>query len=194
MVAALAAHELVSVELNIPAPLDADLASSADWTPVAHLLHRASHALDLLLYLVGDVAVERIHRSGAPEAVTAYNGLLAVRDTGVPVHLQVNFDAPSRLRLAFNFSDRIYELSPLETLTIYQGLDVSEPTAARPIRRYTPRVLGTSEVDLTHKPGLAGQLEELIATCVDRHRPVGAGCTLADAERVTRLCEAIAMA
>ena len=189
---ALSTHELISVELNIPAPLDADIATASDWTPVAGLLYRASHALDLLLYLVGDVEVERIHRHGPGGAATAYNGLLAVRDTGVPVHLQINVDAPSRLRLAFNFTDRIYELSPLETLTVYEGLDVSKPTRERPIREYTPRVASTRHVDMTLKPGLAGQFEEFVATCVDGRRPVGAGCTLADAERVTRLCEAIA--
>ena len=190
---ALRDETLLSVEGSFPDPLDGELSSSPAWVPTMRLLWRTSHPLDLLVHLLGDLHVERMYRSGPRDdgSFSAYNGLLVATDTDVPVHLQIHFDAPSRHRLALHFTDRIYELSPLETMTVYHGMDVADATREHPIRRYSPHVEISREADLTYKPGLRGQLEEFIATCV-HGEPRGVGCTLADTERVTRLCEAIA--
>ena len=189
---ALSTRTLLSVEGSFPDPLDADFASAPAWVPTMGLLSRTSHPLDLLLHLLGDLRVEQMHRTGRRDdgGFAAYNGLLVATATDVPVHLRINFDAPSRHRLALHFSDRIYELSPLETLTVYHGMDVADPTPEHPIRRYSPQVEISRKADLAYKPGLRGQLEEFIASCV-HGKPRGVGCTLADTERVTRLCEAI---
>ena len=189
VVEALAGRELISAELSIPAPRDAEIARSLAWTPAAGLLYRASHPLDLLLYLLGDIAVDRMHRHGGGH--TAYDGLLLARGGTLPVHLQVHLGAPARVRLALHFTDRIYELSPLETLTVYEGLDVAEPTREHPVRRYDPHVVHVRHTDMTHKPGLGRQLEALRGIAVNGRKPA-VGCTLAQAERLTRLCEAIA--
>ena len=52
-----------------------------------------------------------------------------------------------------NTEDLVYELKPLEKLTIYQGIDVIEPTLEQPIRSYVPRIKESFIESAKVKPG-----------------------------------------
>jgi len=74
-----------------------------------------------------------------------------------------------------------WELSPLETLTVYNGLDVQPPTPQRNIRNYTPRVEARYEVDASLKPGCHAQMTAFLSG------EYGPGATVEDAMAVLEL-------
>jgi hypothetical protein len=153
----------------------------------------SSHWLDLMMYLIGDVRIEYMHRSKSSldNPCSSYNGILYSLKYNIPIHLQANFNAPSQISMTFNFSDTIYKLCPIEMLTIYKGMDRIEADNKIKIRRYMPKVLKSYEVNADYKPGFYPQMESFIETCVKHSRINEVGCTLSDALRVTKLCEQI---
>ncbi|MBQ91009.1 MAG: hypothetical protein CL441_06255 [Acidimicrobiaceae bacterium] len=184
---------LVSVEASFPDSLRWMIEVATERVTPYALPYLTSHYLDLLRYLLGELRIETLRRFDpiAGGGHRAYNGLFLAVASETPVHLQINFDAPSRHRLALNFERQIIELSPIETMTVYDGLEQLAPTPDRPIRRYAPKVAKTQEVGLEFKPGVRAQLEHFVARCVRQDGSEHVGCTIAEAYEVARLCEAI---
>lgn len=183
------AGEVLAVSASFPDALDFD----DDCVARIALQYISSHGLDLLQYLFGELTIVQMFRQ-APAATgghRAYDGLL-LAENRVPIHLQIHFNAPSLHLLSFGIHDRVYQLSPIETLTVYRGMDRVEPTPEQPIRRYNPCVERTAHADARFKPGFERQMVDFIQTRVAGARAHGGGCSLPDALRVLRLCEAIA--
>ena len=147
------------------------------------------------MYLVGDLEVRymhrRLHESG--KYVTAYDGMIHAVKLGVPIHFKAHFGSPSRTELSLSFADSIWRLSPMECLTVFEGMTRLEPTPERPYRRYDPHVLREIRTDSTFKPGFIAQMKEFVEGLIPSNFTVRSGCTLAEAYRVTELCEQIAM-
>lgn len=186
-------QELVSITLNLPEAVDS-IVKLYSVNIIDHiLLYMTSHWLDLLLYLVGDIRTEYTFRSinRFNNIHRAYNGILYSLKYNIPVHLQANFNAPDRISVKFYFKDTIYELCPVEVLTIYKGMEVIDANDVIKVRRYVPMVMETLSVKTDYKPGFYCQMDNFIETCVKRSRNNTIGCTLVEALRVTRLCEQI---
>lgn len=190
---AVESQELVSIELNLPETVESIIKLYSSDIIDHILLYMSSHWLDLLLYLIGDVRVEYMHwgKTGADSFYTSYNGILYSLKHKSPIHLQANFNAPSRISMTFNFKDTIYKLCPIEMLTLYKGMECFDINGRNKVRRYAPKVQETCEVRTDYKPGFYAQMENFIETCIKHSRTNEVGCTLTDALRVTRLCEQI---
>lgn len=186
-------QELISIELNFPEALDSIVKIHTSKIIEHMLLYMTSHWLDLLIYLIGDVKIEHIccGRNKADHLFRAYNGILSSLKHNVPIHLQINFNAPSQTSMTFNFREEIYKLCPIELLTVYKGMDIINASNAVKIRTYLPKVHKTYEIDAAYKPGFYSQMENFIETCVRNSRTNEIGCTLEDALKVTKLCEQI---
>ena len=184
-------EELISIELNMPEAVDF-IAETYSSNIIDHiLLYMSSHWLDLLMYLIGDVRIDYMRRSGGEGNPNSYNGILYSLRYNVPIHLQANFNAPSQIAMAFNFKDTIYKLCPIEMMTVYRGMERLEPDDKVKFRRYIPRVIETYEISADYKPGFYRQMKNFIATCVEHNQTNEIGCTLNDALKVTELCEQI---
>lgn len=183
---------LVSIELNMPELAEELVRKYSPAIADYILVYMSSHWLDLLTYLAGELRVEYMHRgrSSGP-AHQSYNGILYTARHGAPIHLQANFNAPSRTSIAFNFADIIYRLCPAEELTVYRGIDCIEAKDGSRVRRYVPRVLETFQTDTAFKPGFYKQMVNFIETCVLKNRANETGCTLNEALAITMLCEDI---
>lgn len=183
---------LVSIELTLPEAISAVRGTHASDIVRHMLVYMSSHWFDLLRFLVGEVTVLEVYarRKVDLDYATAYHGLLWSTRFGVPIHLRSNFDAPARISIDFDFEDRIYRLSPIETLTVYRGLR-REPSAGGRLHRFEPEVEQVVHVDATYKPGFYRQMEDFVATCASGSAAVSDGCTLADALAVTKLLEEI---
>jgi predicted dehydrogenase len=190
---AIESMELLSIELNMPEAVEFIVKLHSSSIIDYILLYMSSHWLDLMMYLIGDVRIEYMHRSKSSldNPCSSYNGILYSLKYNIPIHLQANFNAPSQISMTFNFSDTIYKLCPIEMLTIYKGMDRIEADNKIKIRRYMPKVLKSYEVNADYKPGFYPQMESFIETCVKHSRINEVGCTLSDALRVTKLCEQI---
>jgi len=120
------------------------------------------HGLDLLAYVVGRFEVEAVQRIEADSRrsrhalVRSENGHLGV--------VMLNWNCPTNFSLVLDQSPKRLELRPFELATIYEGMEVIEPTEETPVRRYVPKRIG--EVSSFPKadglkPGFLGQAQSL---------------------------------
>lgn len=134
---------------------------------VAHLIPFCSaHTLDLMLHIFGPlrpVAVAPFSEKGEAAPFVSLNGTLATQEN-VAVVLSLNADDPVNTGIRCLFDDgTAWELSPLETLTVYKGLDVQPPAAQGNIRRYSPQVEARYGVDASFKPGCHAQMTAFLS-------------------------------
>lgn len=105
-----------------------------------------------------------------------------------------NWGAPANYSLTLSRPGRFYELSPFEGGTLYEEMQIIQPTTEYPIRRYMPqpaeRVTLTGD-DLTEKPGFIAEARALKALVQGGSAPDFAA-RLEDALAVTELCETLA--
>jgi predicted dehydrogenase len=185
-------EELLSIALNFPEAVDSIIKAYSTDVVDHILIYMSSHWLDLLMYLIGDVRIDYMHRGNTADNISrAYNGMLYSLKYNVPIHLQANFNTPSQISMIFNFKDAIYRLCPIEVLTVYRGMDCIDVSNNNKIRRYMPKVQKIYEVSTSYKPGFYLQMENFIETCAKHSRENEVGCTLNDALKVTQLCEQI---
>ena len=105
--------------------------------------------------------------------------LVGLMERGVPVWLALNDNDPSPAGLRFRFLDHTtWVLAPLETLSVYQGVEVAEPATGDQVRRYLPRKIMEQRADATLKPGFVRQMTAFVT---GNHGPAA---TLDDARRV----------
>lgn len=164
----------------------------AESDPEALLPHFANsvHAFDLVQFLFGRLDVVHTERvvgvdGQVPSLVST---LRSAR--GDVVQVLANWGTPTNMTVTIDWPGRRLELRPLEHLTVYDALEVVEPSQAVPIRSYRPRVADQVPLrgdDVDYKPGFVAQLREFMAMC--RGEPVTSGATLRDAAEALRLAE-----
>lgn len=189
----LAERSVKAVEIHIPE----SSAGIEDVNLVNNLfLQNSSHVLDLLCYLLDfqSVSVEAVHRSfdtrGLPNG---YNGFLLIGGH-IPAHLVANWNSPCNFGLKFHCEGLMVELLPIETVTVYEGFEIIEPTRENSIRRYKPCVrdrMFMDPVSARFKPGLLNQAINFFETCVLGTRPNVLAADLSSSQKVTELCQQI---
>jgi len=188
---ALKKNKLLSIELNFPEAMGNLIKKYGESIRENILTYMTSHWLDLAMFLVGKIHVKNIYKNCSAEGhIKAYNGLL-LSENNVPIHLQINFDAPSNTSITFNFENLVYKLCPIETLKIYTKLKMIEPSAEFPLRRYIPEEERSVNADTKFKPGFLNQMKNFIECFIIKSKKNVAGCTLQEALNVTELCEEI---
>ena len=55
--------------------------------------------------------------------------------------------------ITVNSDKSVFELKPIEKLSIYNGIDIIEPTEKEPIRKYMPHLQNSYLEDSMFKPG-----------------------------------------
>lgn len=187
----LASNSLISVNMNLSDPA-ALLVKKYGPEIAPHLLiYMSSHWYDLLTHLIGPVRPVQIKKTAHSRlpGVEHYDGMLLTQN-GIPVHVISHFDAPSQTSITFHTEKEIHKLCPIETLTVYNGLECITEDAVRKINRYVPKVESQIQTDSTLKPGILKQMRNFLDSCVFKTAP-REGCSLQDALNVTELCENI---
>lgn len=148
-------EEVISVYANIPEPVDRTQKRRLRYAVVEN----SCHVLDLVSFVLGsysydNLSVREVSRSHAGRDYIASYNL-----DGVPVLIKSIWNAPENFEvIVYTESDCTYKLSPLERLTVLDGLDIEEPTEEVPVRTYNPRVVETRSVsNQRFKPGFKAQ-------------------------------------
>ena len=81
----------------------------------------------------------------------------------------------------------IYELRPVECLSIYHGLDVKEPTDSCPIRKYVPKKLSEIYETTDYKPGFDLQYLRF-SEFVKTNKLSENMCSFKDSQKTLELC------
>ena len=108
------------------------------------------------------------------------------------LHFTGNWQAPANFSLTLDRPGRRYEMRPFEAATIYEGMDMTTPTAENPIRTYRPKQFGNvnlNETDYHCKPGLVGRALALAALV--RGDDPGPAARLEDAHADLELAESL---
>lgn len=191
---AIEARELVSeaepTVAQVTLPEAIDVSAGPDYLET--WFTNSVHVLDMLLFVFGPLHVataERLIVDGRIAAIAA----TMTTGRGDVVQLMARWRASANFAITIDWPGRRYEMRPLERATVYEGMDVVEPTPAVPIRTYAPkavRAVGLAPEDEQHKPGFLRQAGEFRAL-LDGQRPtIGAG--IRDARAVLELAEALA--
>jgi len=162
----LGARDLRSAEVTLSEQVAATVQEYGE-AVVPHCLAvtASSNLLDLATHLLGPLKIIRLWRSQCPYGAhnfVACNGVLQTAD-GTPVFLALNEEDPANLGLRLRFDDHtIWHLSPLETLSVYAGMEVDAPVPGRTIRRYRPKVIDRLTVNTGFKPGFIAQAKSFL--------------------------------
>ena len=148
------------------------------------------HGLDLASYVFGQLAVQYVLHIRNPSG--AILGLVATlsAEGGSVVQLTANWGTPANFSLTLDRPGRRLEVLPFESATVYEGMEVREPTEETPIRRYVPIPVARVElddVDRRFKPGFVAQGEALASLA--RGEDTGPAARLEDAHAVLQLAE-----
>jgi predicted dehydrogenase len=147
--------------------------------------------IDVARFVLGDLRVDAVRRLHNP-AGNLY-GLAAILTTerGDLLQLTGNLNAASNFAFTLYWPGRRFELLPFEIATLYEGLEVIQPTPEYPVSRYSPKVshrIGLEGHDLVEKPGFVAEAMALKTLMEGGPRDASAA-TLEDAIAVTKLCE-----
>ena len=143
----------VSLKVEIPESILGDeLNKRSKFYPV---FQNSVHMLDLVQYLVGELNLESRLESQTASPLSSISGLLSTK-TGHTVNLLLNFNAPANFSLTVDAAESRYILCPVEEISHFRGMSVSEPTNDRPFRTYSPKLISRTRSDSresTIKPG-----------------------------------------
>ena len=188
---AISDQNLLSIQLNFPEAVSPIVKQLSPKVLNHILIYMSSHWLDIIMFLVGEVELVVMQKQSKGGYISSYNGLLTTKIRKIPIHYQSNFDAPQQLSISFSFIKSIWELRPLEILSVYEELEIIEPTKEYQIRQYRPKLTKCFKTDLTFKPGFYNQMRYFIKNFLDKKNKNSLGSTLEDALKVTLLCEKI---
>lgn len=174
----------VTIQCQLPDSMGAE--GSMD-ERLASVRLNSVHGFDLLRFVFGEVRlgefVTTMDSQSATCVFTTSRG-----DSGVIV---ANWNAPANFSIIADRGGERVELRPFEIATFYRGMEVVEPTADTPIRRYLPKVVEHSDVperDLKFKAGFVAQYEAFQSLLNGRHDTRAA--TVIDAREALRIAEA----
>jgi predicted dehydrogenase len=151
------------------------------------------HGIDMVRFVLGELKVEavRLLRSGQGR-IGGVTAILST-DRGDLVSFLGNWSAPANYAVTLHRPGRRLELLPFEAATVYEGMDMIDPSDEWPIRRYLPRQTGRihlDEIDRKEKPGFVAQARAFRDLVEGRAAPENAA-TLADARSAVALCESL---
>lgn len=158
-------------------------------------VHNSSHVLDLLYHLVGEYEIINLikQKTNGSNFFNTFNGILKTNEN-IPVQLIANWNSPSNFGITFYFDNNILKLKPLEIGKLYQGFEIIEPTKAKPIRQYQPKIINdlfcSTPLD-KFKPGFLKQAQYFFNLLPEKEMKEYVPCELKDALFVTKICEEI---
>lgn len=158
------------------------------WAP---FVSNSCHGLDMVRFVFGPLRIESVSRLTVGSGEIGGLSALLVSRRGDLIQLTGNWGAPANFALTLDRPGRRVELRPFEVATVYEELEVVEPSDDCPVRRYVPRVkerVHLDEVDCREKPGFVPQAMALRALIDGEENPEVAA-TLDDAAAAVRLCE-----
>jgi predicted dehydrogenase len=124
------------------------------------VLSNSCHGIDLLFYLFTDLEIQNnyVFKNDLGRLVT-----LKSKNNNL-VSLSMNWNSPSNFMISLEGDRRRLEIKPFESGSIYQGMDLIEPTEDLPLRRYVPKKIESissfPHQDNLIKPGFLEQAIE----------------------------------
>jgi predicted dehydrogenase len=148
-------EKIISVYVNIPEPVD----RRQEYRLRHAVIENSCHVLDLVSFVLGSYNYDSLSIRPVTRSLPGRDYIATYELDSVPVVVKSIWNSPENFEVSiYAESDRAYRLSPIEKLTVLDGLDVKEPTEEVPIRSYNPCVVDTHYVSAKRfKPGFEAQ-------------------------------------
>jgi len=167
-------NKLKSVYINLPEPIDEYKKIGVKLLEEYPLHYSASHVIDLLFYLLGDIQIQDMYRNK-----DYYVGLLMAKEIDMPILFKSVFNAFEHTEMTFNFENEVWTFCPIEELRIYGKLVKNN-------NNYYYQNIKYIIEDNTFKPGLIDQVKQFLYFNKEDNL-----ATLDDAVKVADLCNRI---
>ncbi len=168
-------HEGGTVVVNIPDSISG----------YKHFLSNGCHMIDSLRYILGDFEV--VHKIvNYKKDKLDFSSISALcRNKKWSILLNAHSKIPYNFSITVNTEDLVYELKPLEKLTIYKGIEVVEPTLEQPIRSYVPMIKESFMESANLKPGFDRMYKCFSKFIKNQKTDI---CNINDAAKTINLC------
>ena len=144
---------------------------------------------DLLRYLFGELEIIAKTKLHSP------SGRICILESENKdkIDLLMNWNSPSNFSLNIEANGSRLELKPFETVKLFKGMNIIEPTDDLPLRRYIPKVVEESSSfpskKSNFKPGFVEQALEM-KSILDGNEPK-ISASLIDAYKVQEITQSI---
>tara|TARA_Y100000589_G_C27170519_1_gene636470 strand:- start:79 stop:1041 length:963 start_codon:yes stop_codon:yes gene_type:complete len=143
------------------------------------------HMIDLTRYLLGDFEIfNKIIKTNSQKNDIDYFSALC-RNKKWTIIFNAHSSIPSNYSITINSDKNVFELKPLEKLTIYEGMEIIEPTKEQPIRKYVPKVKYSLTENPFYKPGFDLMYKNFRLFIKDKNKNY---CDFNDAYKTLKCC------
>ena len=165
-----------TISVNIPDPIEG----------IKQFLSNGCHMIDSLRYIAGDFQIKsklkRFNKKGSD--ISSISALC--ENTKWNILVNAHSLIPSNFSITINIEDLVYELKPLEKLTIYKGMEIIQPTVEEPIRRYIPEKQSSMIESSKYKPGFDQMYKSFFDFIINKKD--NKFCNIADANKTLKVC------
>ena len=120
---------------------------------IKQFINNGCHMIDTLRYLVGDFKIIGKSKKIDLENNDLFSFSALCRNQKWDILINAHSQIPANFSITVNSDKSVFELKPIEKLSIYNGIDVIEPTKKEPIRKYMPHLQNSYVEDSKFKPG-----------------------------------------
>ena len=157
---------------------------------IRDFFNNTSHSIDMLRYIFGEIKLTYLKKLIVKGV---QKGFIATFSTHRKDLIQFigNWEASDNFGLLVFRDSKKLELKPYEELSIYNGMDVIEPTNTNPIRKYIPKLVDKitlESVDKYIKPGFYQQ-SKAFSELIKNKTITNVSATLNDAYKDIEMCE-----
>jgi predicted dehydrogenase len=157
---------------------------------IRNFFDNTSHCIDMLRYVFGEITLEFVKKIVFEDQV---RGVVAIFSTeqNDTIQFMGNWGTSDNFSLSTYIGKKKLELKPFESLKIFEGMNVIEPTEESPIRKYIPKIVETIEletIDEKIKPGFYQQAKEF-AEMINTGSKSENAASLIDAKKTIEICE-----
>ena len=131
-----------TVYINIP---DSKIGSK-------RFISNGCHMVDLARYLFGDFKINNKIKMNNDLGDMAYLTAFCSNNKWT-ITINAHSLIPANFSITINSGKNVFELSPIEKYSLFEGLEIIEPNENFPLRRYVPKVIKSEFEDAKFKPG-----------------------------------------
>jgi len=152
--------------------------------------NNTSHSLDILRYIFGEIKLTYVKKLIINNVQKGFVATFSDNKKDI-IQFIANWDASDNFSLSVFQNTKKIQLKPYEELSIYNGIDIIQPTDINPIRQYVPKLvekISLEPVDKYIKPGFYQQSCTFLELIKNKNKS-NVSATLIDAYKNIEMCE-----
>ena len=152
---------------------------------IQNFISNGCHMIDLLRYLIGEFEILKkiINIDNEKKDMTYFSSLCQNKKWTISINAHSMI--PSNFSITVNSDKKVFELKPIEKLSIYEGMEIIEPTKEEPLRKYVPKLKHSFVEKSDFKPGFDSMYENFKLFTQGKNSNY---CSFEDAQNTLKYC------